>query len=83
MSPKQLPGAANIHQQLRQRRVVGIAFQALPDAENIGEMVPAPVIRRFLEGVKKNKRVEVPGFGIGTQNLENLVLLPVLVEQGK
>jgi S1-C subfamily serine protease len=33
-------------------KVVGIAFQALPEAENIGEMVPAPIIRRFLDSVK-------------------------------
>jgi S1-C subfamily serine protease len=55
-------------------RVVGIAFQALPDAENIGEMVPAPVIRRFLQGVDAGKRPEVPGLGISTQNLENPAL---------
>ena len=52
-------------------KVVGIAFQSLPDAENIGEMVPAPIIRRFLAGVRLSKEPEVPGLGISTQNLEN------------
>ena len=55
-------------------RVVGIAFQALPDAENVGEMVPAPVIRTFLEGVRRGKPTDVPGLGITSQNLENPVL---------
>jgi len=55
-------------------KVVGIAFQALPDAENVGEMVPAPIIRRFLNGVQKGKPADVPGIGITTQPLENPAL---------
>ena len=55
-------------------KVVGIAFQAMPDAENIGEMVPAPIIRRFLASVKKKKDTNVPGLGITTQPLENPAL---------
>lgn len=55
-------------------KVVGIAFQSLPDAENIGEMVPAPIIRRFLDGVRKGKHANVPGIGIVTQPLENPAL---------
>jgi S1-C subfamily serine protease len=52
-------------------KVVGIAFQAMPDAENIGEMVPSPIIRRFLAGVRSGRPAVVPGLGITTQNLEN------------
>lgn len=55
-------------------KVVGIAFQSMPDAENIGEMVPAPIIRRFLDGVRKGKDPRVPGIGIVTQPLENPAL---------
>lgn len=55
-------------------KVVGIAFQALPDAENIGEMVPAPIIKRFLLGVRQGRDPQVPGLGITTQNLENPAL---------
>lgn len=55
-------------------KIVGIAFQGLPDAENVGEMVPAPIIRRFLDGVKKKKLPDVPGIGISTQPLENPAL---------
>lgn len=55
-------------------KVVGIAFQAMPDAENIGEMVPAPIIERFLAGVAARKDPQVPGIGITTQPLENQAL---------
>jgi S1-C subfamily serine protease len=55
-------------------KVVGIAFQALPDAENIGEMVPAPILERFLAGVQQGKDPQVPGIGITTQPLENPAL---------
>lgn len=55
-------------------KIVGIAFQALPDAENVGEMVPAPIIKRFLDSVKRKKLPDVPGIGISTQPLENPAL---------
>ena len=55
-------------------KVVGIAFQKLTGVDNIGEMVPPPIIRAFLDGVEKGKRPEVPALGITTQNLENALL---------
>jgi len=55
-------------------KVVGIAFQKLTGVDNIGEMVPPPIIRAFLNGVEKGKRPEVPALGIVTQNLENPLL---------
>jgi S1-C subfamily serine protease len=55
-------------------KVVGIAFQKLTGVDNIGEMVPPPIIRAFLDGVKNGKRAEVPALGITTQNLENPLL---------
>lgn len=55
-------------------RVVGIAFQSLEDAENIGEMVPAPVIAAFLGGIESGKSTSVPGLGAVIQNLENPAL---------
>ncbi|ACY19155.1 S1C family serine protease [Haliangium ochraceum] len=58
----------------RKGRVSGIAFQKLTGADNIGEMVPAPVIRTFLDGVDKNKDPRIPGLGIAVQNLENPLL---------
>jgi S1-C subfamily serine protease len=58
----------------RKGRVSGIAFQKLVGADNIGEMVPAPVIRTFLDGVSRRKPLVVPGLGITVQNLENPLL---------
>ncbi len=55
-------------------KVVGIAFQKLTGVDNIGEMVPPPIIRAFLEGVRHGKRPEAPALGISTQNLENPLL---------
>ncbi len=51
--------------------VVGIAFQTLKDAENIGEMVPSNLIRQFLEGAALGKPASVPGLGLVLQTLEN------------
>ena len=55
-------------------KVVGIAFQKLTGVDNIGEMVPPPLIRAFLDGVTHGKRPEIPALGITTQNLENPLL---------
>jgi S1-C subfamily serine protease len=55
-------------------KVVGIAFQKLTGVDNIGEMVPPPIIRAFLDGVGLGKRPEIPALGITTQNLENSLL---------
>jgi S1-C subfamily serine protease len=56
-------------------KVVGIAFQKLQGGENIGEMVPPPLIRAFLDGAAAGRPPEVPAFGVATQNLENPLLL--------
>ena len=51
--------------------IVGIAFQKLDDADGIGEMVPAPIIKHFLKLAPKFPRVRIPTLGISTQGLEN------------
>ncbi|GAB4568402.1 MAG: S1C family serine protease [Haliangiales bacterium] len=58
----------------RDGKVVGIAFQKLSGADNIGEMVPAPVIHTFLGGVDAGKPPKIPGLGIRVQNLENSLM---------
>src|SRR5262245_11525626 len=55
-------------------KVVGIAFQKLTGVDNIGEMVPPPIIRAFLDGVEQDKQPVIPALGITTQNLENPLL---------
>ncbi len=57
------------------RRVVaGIAFQKMTGVDNIGEMVPPPIIAAFVNGVKEGREPEIPALGITTQNLENPLL---------
>ena len=55
-------------------KVVGIAFQKMTGVDNIGEMVPPPIIRAFLDGTRRGRRPEVPALGLITQNLENPLL---------
>lgn len=53
-------------------KVVGVAFQNLPSADNIGYIIPIPVVRHFLSEVARHQRY--PGYcslGILCQNLEN------------
>jgi S1-C subfamily serine protease len=52
-------------------KVAGIAFQKLSGADNIGELVPAPMLKHFLAGIDAGKPPDVPGLGMTTQNLEN------------
>ncbi|MBL4633613.1 MAG: trypsin-like peptidase domain-containing protein, partial [Kofleriaceae bacterium] len=58
----------------RKGKVVGIAFQGLNDADGIGEMVPSPIIKNFLSGIKGSHKMSLPTLGLATQNLENPVL---------
>jgi S1-C subfamily serine protease len=60
-------------------KVVGIAFQKLNGVDNIGEMVPPPIIAAFLAGVANGKLPGLPALGITTQSMEN----PFLRSQAK
>jgi S1-C subfamily serine protease len=51
-------------------KIVGVAFQA-GRGENIGYMVPAPVINHFLEDIKDGAHQGTPGIGMTWQKLEN------------
>ncbi len=52
-------------------RIVGVAMQGIPQADNIGFIVPVPVIQHFLMDIKTGERNGIPGMGIMTQRLEN------------
>jgi len=46
--------------------VVGIAFQCLTSGENIGYIIPVPVINHFLEDLERNgKHTGEPALGTG------------------
>jgi S1-C subfamily serine protease len=51
-------------------KVVGVAMQGNEQADNIAYMVPAPVVRRFLEDVGDGRYDGIPGSGLRWQRLE-------------
>ena len=55
-------------------KIVGIAMQSLEQAENIGYIVPAPVINHFLEDVKDGRFDGFPELDVYVQLLENKAL---------
>ncbi len=55
-------------------KIVGIAMQSLEQAENIGYIVPAPIINHFLDDVKDGRFDGFPELDIYVQLLENKAL---------
>jgi S1-C subfamily serine protease len=55
-------------------KIVGIAMQSFGDAENVGDIVPAPVVRHFLEDVRDGRFDGFPEFDGRVQTLENPAL---------
>jgi len=51
-------------------KIVGVAFQA-ESGENIGYMVPVPVIKHFLKDIEDGRYDGIPGLGITWQKMEN------------
>jgi S1-C subfamily serine protease len=56
---------------IKDGRIVGIAFQGYTFAQNIGYMVPAPVIDHVLKDSADGTYHGVPGLGIAWQDMEN------------
>ncbi|HEY2773977.1 MAG TPA: trypsin-like peptidase domain-containing protein [Candidatus Binatia bacterium] len=59
---------------IRDGAVVGVAMQMLEQAENVGYMVPAPVVRHFLSDVEDGKYDGFPHLGAQLQPLESPAL---------
>jgi S1-C subfamily serine protease len=53
------------------QKLVGIAMQGRRDAENIGYLIPVPVINHFLIDIKDGSYGGFPELGIITQEMEN------------
>lgn len=49
---------------IQNNQLVGIAFEGLKDADNIGYMVPEPIIKHFLDDLKDGKYDGFPYVGI-------------------
>ena len=52
-------------------KIVGVVMAGIPSAQNIGYMVPIPIIRHFFEDLKDGVYDGYPSFGISVQNMEN------------
>ncbi len=52
-------------------RVVGVAFQALPDAQSIGYCIPTEVVERFLRDVSDGRYDGYPDLGLMSSGLDN------------
>lgn len=59
---------------LYRNRVVGLAFQGIPGAENIGYGIPVSVIRRFLTDIEDGKYDSYPEIGITFIEARNTAL---------
>lgn len=59
---------------LRDSVVVGVSMQMLARAENVGFMVPAPVVKHFLADVEDGKYDGFPQLGVRLQPLESPAL---------
>lgn len=55
-------------------RVVGLAFQGLQQAENIGYAIPLPVVNRFLDDIKDGVYNGFPELGVVHMDLRNKAL---------
>ena len=55
-------------------RVVGLAFQGLQQAENIGYAIPLPVVNRFLADIKDGAYDGFPELGVAHMDLRNTAL---------
>lgn len=55
------------------KKLVGVAFQGLygPTTENIGYMVPAPVIEHFMQDINDGVLDGIPELGVSMQKMEN------------
>lgn len=51
--------------------VVGIAMQTMEHADNVGYMIPSPVVAHFLRDVKDGSYDGFPDLGVALQDMEN------------
>jgi len=57
---------------MQNNRIVGVAFQASANSDNIGYMIPAPIIRHFLQDISDGRYDGFPMLGVFTDPLENI-----------
>jgi len=64
---------------IKQNHIVGVAFETLDDAENIGYIIPTPVIKHFLNDIEQSgKYLGFCSLGIHWQTIENKGMISAL-----
>ncbi len=56
---------------VRDGKLVGVAFQALDEGQNIGYMIAAPVVRHFLDDMASGTLDGFPALGVSVQSLDS------------
>ncbi len=56
---------------IKDGEIVGIAFEAMEEAENVGYMVGAPIVKHFLRDIEQGVQDGFPDMGIVIQALES------------
>lgn len=56
---------------IRNGQIVGVVMQAITSAENIGYMVPMPILKHFLRDLEDGHYDGFPSIGTVLQNMEN------------
>lgn len=52
-------------------KIVGVVMQGIPSSQNIGYMVPAPIIKHFFEDLSDEQLDGFPNLGVYMQYMEN------------
>ncbi len=59
---------------IKDGKIVGIAFQGYFVVQNIGYMIPVPIVNHFLKDIAVGSHGGIPGLGIYMQKMENASL---------
>ena len=52
-------------------KIVGVVMQAITGADNIGYMVPVPIVKHFLEDIRDGRYDGFPSLGVVIEDMEN------------
>ncbi|WP_415398439.1 PDZ domain-containing protein [Sulfurimonas sp. CS5] len=58
-------------------KIVGVVMQQISKSQNLGYLVPAEIVKHFLDDIKDKKYDGFPHLGVGSQKLENEALRSV------
>ncbi|MBD3271920.1 MAG: trypsin-like serine protease [Elusimicrobia bacterium] len=56
---------------IKNKKIIGVAFQILRSGDNVGYMVPVPLVKRFLKDISDGTYNGIPALGVSLQTMEN------------